>query len=229
MDNNLYEVIKFYSTKSHKELSSLLLDKSKDELISLLNSLLTIYINDKNSSLLREYITVSMAGYIPTSTKIGFNGFKQSTQLGGKMIACEAKPQNINTEDNKKRKSPKKLKGGGNFTDFTIKRLTKYKKEKLNMLVSGFVDGELIYILEFPFSCFSFIKKLKEQLQKRFPRGDKAGEFLRSAGFTFENYKRCQKLKVIYLKKETLEKHKKNLTKNFYEFLSKKLKNESKK
>jgi len=94
MNNELSEIIKTYATKSHKELANLLLDKSKDQLISLLNSLLTIYINDKNSSLLREYITVSLAGYIPTETKIGYNGFKQSTEVGGKPTACEAKPQN---------------------------------------------------------------------------------------------------------------------------------------
>lgn len=92
MNNELYEVIKVYVTKSHKDFSALLLDKSKDQLIALFSSLITIYINDKNSSLLREYITVSLAGYTPTNTKIGCNGFKQSTQIGGKIIACEAWP-----------------------------------------------------------------------------------------------------------------------------------------
>jgi len=223
MNNELYEVIKVYATKSHKELSSLLLDKSKDQLIALFNNLITIYINDKNSSLLREYIIVSLAGYTPTNTKIGYNGFKQSTQIGGKIIACEAKPQNLNMEDNSKRKSPRRLNGGGNFTDYTHKRLMKDKKEKPNMLIGGFVDGELLYVLEFPFNCLSFIKRLKTQLKKRFPNGDKAGEFLRSANFTFEHYKNCKELKVIYLKKDKLEKHKKQLTQKYYKFLYKKL------
>lgn len=95
MNNELSEVIKTYATKSHKELANLLLDKSKDQLIALLNNLLTVYINDKNSSLLREYITVSLAGYTSTNTKIGYNRFKQSTQIDGKVIVCEAKPQNF--------------------------------------------------------------------------------------------------------------------------------------
>jgi len=43
MNSELSEVIRTYATKSHKELANLLLDKSKDQLISLLNSLLTIY------------------------------------------------------------------------------------------------------------------------------------------------------------------------------------------
>jgi len=228
MNNELYEVIKIYATKSHKELSALLLDKSKDQLIALLNSLVTIYINDKNSSLLREYITVSLASYTPTNTKIGYNGFKQSTQIGGKVIACEAKPQNLNTEDNSKRKNPRRLNGGGNFTDYTHKRLTKDRKENPNMLISGFVDGELIYILEFPFNCPSFVKRLKIQLKRRFPNGDKSGEFLRSANFTFEHYKNCKELKVVYLKNEKFEKDKKQLTQKYYNFLFKKINHEAK-
>jgi len=228
MNNELYEIIKIYATGTHKELSSLLLDKSKDQLISLFNSLITIYINDKNSSLLREYVTVSLAGYVPTNTKIGYNGFKQSVQIGGD-IPCEAKPQNLNTEDNKIRKNPRRLNGGGNFTDYTHKRLLKDKKGNLNMLISGFVDGELIYVLEFPFNCYSFVKKLKGQLKKRFPDGDKLGEFLRSANFTFEHYKNCKTLKIIYLEKEKLEKHEKHLSRKFFDFLSKKIKNETNK
>jgi hypothetical protein len=222
MNNELYEVIKIYTTQSHKELIFLLLDKSKDKLIALFNDLITVYINDKNSSLLREYITVSIAGYTPTNTKIGYNGFKQSTQIGGKIINCEAKPQNLNTEDNKNKKYPRKLNGGGNFTDYTHKRLAKDRKENLNMLTSGFIDGELIYILEFPFNSTRFTERLKEQLKKRFPKGDLPGEFLRSANFTFEHYKKCKGLKIIYLKKKKLERHRKNFNKNFYNFLIKK-------
>jgi len=229
MNNELYEIINVYATKTHKELALLLLDKSKDQLIALFNGLITIYINDKNSSLLREYITVSLAEYTPTNTKIGYNGFKQSTKIGGKVIACEAKPQNLNTEDNSKKKNPRKLTGGGNFTDYTHKRLVRDKKENPNMLISGFVDGELIYVLEFPFNYLSFVKRLKIQLKKRFPNGDRLGEFLRSANFTFEHYKNCKELKVIYLKKDKLEKHKKQLTRKYYDFLFKKTKNEAEK
>lgn len=228
MNNELYEIIKVYATKSHKDFSALLLDKSKDQLIALFSSLITIYINDKNSSLLREYVTVSLSGYAPTNTKIGYNGFKQSTQIGGKTIACEAKPQNLNTEDNSKRKSPRRLNGGGNFTDYTHKRLAKDKKENPNMLISGFVDGELIYVLEFPFTCPSFVKRLKIQLKKRFPGGDKSGEFLRSANFTFEHYKNYKELKIVYLKKEKLEQNKKQLTQKYYNFLFKKINHEAK-
>lgn len=179
--------------------------------------------------LLENILPVSLAGYVPTNTKIGYNGFKRSTQIGGQTIACEAKPQNINTGDNSKRKNKRRLNGGGNFTDYTHKRLAKDKRESPNMVVSGFVDGELIYVLEFPFNCPSFIKKLKNQLKKRFPNGDKSGEFLRSANFTFEHYKNCKELKIIYLKKENLENNKTKLTKKYYDFLLNKINDDAKK
>ncbi|MDD4122769.1 MAG: hypothetical protein PHO23_00605 [Candidatus Pacebacteria bacterium] len=214
MNNELYEVIKIYSINSHKELSNLLLGKSKDKLIALLNDLITVYINDKNSSLLREYITVSIAGYIPNVSKIGYNGFRQETELSGKINSCEAKPQNIISGENKR-----KLNGGGNFTDYTFARLKKNLKDNPNMLISGFVDGELLYVLEFPFKCKYFKDRLKEQLLKRFPDGDKKGEFLRSANFTFEHYKKCSGLKIIFLSKTNLIKNKQYFVNKFYEFL----------
>lgn len=219
MNKDLLEAIKVYATKPHSELSALLLQKSKDQLIALFNDLLTGYINDKNSSSIRELIVVSISGYTHNNKKIGYNGYKQSSVIGGVPISCEVKPKNINIEDNKNRKSKSRHNGQGNFTDYTHKRLAKDLREKPNMLVAGFVDGELIFILEFPFNCKSFVGRLKKQLKKRFPRGDKLGEFLRSANFTFEDYKNCKALKVVYLNKKSLEKNRPTFTKKFFDFL----------
>lgn len=60
------------------------------------------------------------------------------------------------------------------------------------MLVSGFIDGKLIYIIEFPFRCEKFVKKLEDQLNKRFPDGDIPRQYLRSASFTYEDYINCK-------------------------------------
>ena len=56
MNKDLEEVIKLYTLKGHKALTTNLLGRSKGTAISLFISLLTIYFNDKNSSTLREYI-----------------------------------------------------------------------------------------------------------------------------------------------------------------------------
>jgi len=158
MNKELSEVLKIYSTQPHIEFTNRLINSSKETVVSLFTDILTMYINDKNSSTIREYITVVMSGYTHSEGKIGFNGFKQNSIIGGKSIACEAKPKNFNTEDlisynNGLRKTkPAKLNGGGNFSDYTFARLEKDKKENPHMLISGFVDGKLLFILEFPFN-----------------------------------------------------------------------------
>lgn len=230
MNQELANFIKIYTTGSHKELSSYLIGKSKDTLIGMLVDLLTMYINDKNSSTIREFITVTLAGYQHKQTKIGYNGFKQDIFVPGKTIKCEAKPKNISTEEFKKYKrgerktAPAKLNGGGNFTDYTPQRLEKDKRENLNMLVSGFVDGRLIYIIEFPFNCPDFVKNLENQIEKWKSKlsGSKStkGQFLRSASFDYNHYKNCDDLKIIYLlPRKELSKYKKYINDSFYKFL----------
>lgn len=116
MTENLKKIVEIYSCKTHKDLNAYLIDLSKDDLIAVFTDLLTLYINDKNSSTIREYITVSLAGYLHNPKKIGFNGFRQNSL--GEPINCEAKPKNICTSDEK----IKKLNGNGNFTDYTWAR-----------------------------------------------------------------------------------------------------------
>lgn len=146
--------------------------------------------------------------------------------MGG-AIACEAKPKNFNTEDLEKYKNglrkgkPARLNGAGNFTDYTFARLEKDKKENPNILVSGFVDGKLLYILEFPFNTKKFTDKLNRQLIKNFPEGvDKIGHFLRSANFDFKDFIDSSELKKIYIiDKCELENYKECITGKFYQEL----------
>ena len=214
MNKELAEIIKIYATKSNKDLDEYLLGKSKNNLIGVIVDLITMYINDKNSSTLREFLTVTIAGYNHKEGKIGYNGYKQNVY--GKSLMCEAKPKNVRSD------GKRKLNGGGNFTDYTHGRLGRDLKENLHMLVSGFVDGRLIYILEFPFKCGSFVSKLSKQLNKRFPQRDITGQFLRSANFDYRDYMRCKDLKVIFcLPRPELERYKNKIVKGFYEFLTK--------
>ena len=53
MNKELAEII-IYATKSDRELNEYLLSKSKNNLIAVLIDLITMYINDKNSSTLRS-------------------------------------------------------------------------------------------------------------------------------------------------------------------------------
>jgi len=215
MNQDLIQVVIYYATKPHKELNELLLSKSKDNLISGFTDLLTAYINDKNSSSLREFVTVSTAGYQHNSNKLGYNGFKQNSAIGGIPIACEAKPKNIQTEGYDQRKTKPKLNGEGGFNDYTFDRLQKDFQNNLNILSSGFVDGELLYILEFPFSL------VYEHLKTKVPEKRTIGTYTRMASFNFSHYTGSPKVKVIYLNKNSIQNNKKYFNKKFYQFLIK--------
>jgi len=144
LNKDLIEVIKTYATGSHRELNDLLIDKSKQNTISILVDLLTMYYNDKNSSTLREFVVVYLSGFESNPNKIGYNGYKHNS-IGEKTEYCEAKPKNVNTNDT----SPKKLNGGGNFTDYTWGRLKKDKKNNPTMLIGGFIMGDSFTYLNF--------------------------------------------------------------------------------
>lgn len=200
MNQNLTEVLRTYSLGS-ADFCSQMANYSKPALIGILADLLTIYFNDRNSSMLREFLTTTIAGYQHCENKIGYNGFKITA--AGQTIDCEVKPKNIRSSDfeeynqGQRKNPPPKLNGSGNFTDYTWGRLKKDLSNAPNMLVSGFVDGRLLYILEFPFNTDTFIAKLKSQLDKRFPNGDQEGLYLRGANFTYRDY--LSSAQLLYL------------------------------
>lgn len=214
MNEDLAQIVKCYATRPHVEFNGLLLGKSKDNLISIFTDLLTNYINDKNSSSLREFVTVSIAGYKHNPNKLGYNGFKHDSVISGVSIACEAKPKNIQSFEYDLKKTKQKFNGEGGFNDYTPERFKKDRKTNLNLLSSGFLDGELIYILEFPFLAIS--KKLNKQL----PKKRKIGEYKRMANFNFSDYINNKFLKVIYLNADSLHKYEKYFNKKFFVFLN---------
>lgn len=211
MNRDLAEIITCYATKPHKQLSDLLISKSKDNLISCLNDLLTTYMNDNNSSSLREFITVSVAGYEHNPAKLGYNGFKHSSEIGGEPINCEAKPKNIRSEGYEDRKTKPKLNAEGSFNDYTEKRLEKDTQANLNVLSSGFVDGELLYILEFPFSV------IHDRMQENLKR--KVGPYLRTSEFNFSHIKDSNNLRIVYSNQSAIERNEKYFNKNLFNFL----------
>ncbi len=211
MNQDLAQIVTYYATKPHVELSHLLLNKSKDNLIACLSDLLTAYINDKNSSSLREFVTVSIAGYTHNPAKLGYNGYRQNNAIGGEPLNCEAKPKNIQSEGYDARKTRPKLNAEGGFNDYTVKRLEKDNKANLNLLCSGFIDGELQYILEFPFSAISSTLAIALTKIK--------GPYLRTAAFKFSDYKDDPALRVVYANRKSIETNTKFYVKAFHAYL----------
>lgn len=61
---------------------------------------------------------------------------------------------------------------------------------------------------------------MRKQLNRRFPKGDITGQFLRSANFDYRDYIECKDLKVVFcLPKTELIRYKDNIVRGFYEFL----------
>lgn len=231
MKQELSEFAMLYSTGTEREINSYLAGKSRDTLIEMLLDLLRMYMTDKNSSTLREFITVAFAGFQHKDNKVGYNGFIEDGHSLGGTIKCEAKTRNIDTEEfekyrrHQRKTRPAKLNGGGNFTDYSPARFQRDKKEKdLNILVSGFIDGKLIYIIRFPFNSPDFLEKLERKIQRWQAKlkGSESvkGQFLRSADFDYKDYIKSQGLRVVYLlNKVELAKYKQYISKGFYQFL----------
>ena len=219
MNKDLLQLIKHYPTKEHSDISASLLGKSKDNLIAMLMDLLTTYYNDLNSSTMRELVVAVLSGYTPNSEKLGYNGFRHNT-LTGKVEQCEIKPKNVRSDSTAKNKP--KLNGGGNFTDYSWAKFQRHQKENPNMLVAGFVDGQLIHIYEFSFNESDFTARLKDQLEKSFPNGDVTGSYLRSAQFTFNHFKDAPSLKTTcYVSRDILDNlyKQKHVTRSLYNHL----------
>jgi hypothetical protein len=213
MNENLKKAIILYAKNKEKELNEFIDSLSKASIKALFIDILTLYLNDKNSSKLRELITAWIGKYETTEEKLGYNGYKQGID---EKIWAEIKPKNT---DNPK----KKLDGGGNFSDYTPERFQKDIEKNPQIVVSGFAKGILLYVIEFPFRCIEDV--LRIQLEKKFPElKRKKNDYLRSANFTFKDYENCKEVKIIYLS-EKIDEFKNYLNKNFYEFLRQKNKN----
>ena len=155
--------------------------------------------NDGNSSLFREDITNIVSGREPS---VGKHGYDHDT------LPIEIKPKNFSGKS--------KLNGGGQFNDFTWKRHAKYLKDEVIMSISGFDNGRLLFIVEFPYS--ELTSKIEEQLTRLLPNGDEVNRYVRSAAFSYLDWKDTN-FNLIY-KSPNFESHKHCMVKGLYQTLT---------
>jgi hypothetical protein len=151
------------------------LGDSKDELIY---QLIEETANDSNSSKFREDVTKWVVGLESSDGKHGYDD---------DFAAIEVKPKNYTGKS--------KLNGGGQFTDFTWKRDEKYNNDQVIMLVSGFYFGKLVFVVEFNYKDIR--TKIQSQLSKILPDGDIVNRYVRSASFSYLQWKDSFELKYI--------------------------------
>lgn len=182
---------------------------------SIIYSLIKEHSNDVNSSSFREEMAIYFSNHINLEGKLGYD----AKTIDGRNV--EHKPKNSVGKS--------KLSGTGNFTDFTHSRIDKYSNDKVLMSVSGFINGKIVYIVEFPFNHSTFKQHLKDKVTKALPDGDKEGKYCRSASFGFKHFKDCEELNVVFTSTDFKEKSydstfKNYITKTFYTWLKQKSK-----
>jgi hypothetical protein len=163
---------------------------------------------DKNSSTFREGVTLGVLGKEQSVTKLGYDSDKEP---------IEVKPKNLSYD------STKKFDGSGNFSDFTWTRHQKYKNDDVKMIVSGFLDGKLTFVLSFNYNESDFTKEIERQLTKHLPNGDEKSRYVRSVKFSYRHFYKSESLKVEYLCPEIVN-YERKFTKPFYSVI---IKNES--
>jgi hypothetical protein len=183
---------------------------TKEEIIQEYNEmffkLLTLYLNDKNSSTLRQIITCEVIGIKSNENKLGYDGDGTND---------EVKPKNVNSNFKKGKKVV--LNGNGNYSDITHARHKKYINDDVSIHVSGFVDGNLLYIIKVPYRSMSDL--FKNKLNIHLPNGDEPSKYVRSVSFTFTNYKNCEGVKIEFIR-DNIEDYIQFINKNFYIYLN---------
>ena len=156
--------------------------------------------NDSNSSKFREDITKWMVGLETSQAKLGYDD---------DFIPIEVKPKNFTGKA--------KLDGGGQFNDFTWKRAEKYNQDKVIMLVSGFFYGKLVFVIEFGYE--SIRPKIETHLTRLLPNGDEINRYVRSANFSYKDWKESNF--VVKYKSPNIAEYKHAIVGKLYDLLTK--------
>ena len=197
MRNRLEDIIVKYS-HNDTEFTSLEIDEGH------FMELLKKYLNDKNSSTLRQDIMCEVAGLIPNSDKLGYDAEDSVSEM---------KPKNIDTTNPK----AKKLDGRGNYSDMTFKRHTTFCDQDAQIHIGGFVDGKQVFQFKVPYREMSH--HFENQLKKRLPNGDQPTQYLRTMNFSLTQIKQCNNFVLTYLTQD-LEDYRGYMSKTLYIYLT---------
>jgi hypothetical protein len=198
MRNTLEEIVLKYS-HGDTELESVKIDEEH------FKELLIKYLNDKNSSTLRQDVMCEVAGVKSNPNKLGYDGEDTTDEM---------KPKNVRTTNPKL----KKLDGCGNYTDMTFKRHKAFYDQDAKIHVGGFIDGEHVFQLSVPYREMS--EHFENQLKKRLPNGDQPTQYLRSMNFSLTQIKKCKNVSLTYITQK-LESYRGHITKPLYTYLTK--------
>ena len=177
-----------FSTKLLKLAVDRALGKPSEDQGELFEELYREYMNDSNSSSLREQITAAVAGCKSIPGKLG----RDAIDIDGN--EKEVKPKNF---------TGKRTNGGGCFNDYTRKRYESDLNVNLPIIASLFAKGVLIYVVEFPFDAIA--DRLDEQIIRVCER--EGNRYVRSCSWTYSNWIDNPDLVIHYINKDLLKEH----------------------
>jgi hypothetical protein len=215
MDFDLYSHLSNYST--HTQLSACghdNIDQKKSERLT------------TKDSEWSELHTITTAGYIHNPKKFGFDGFDESrgvhyeVKSSSKIIdrgLIKKFADGTIVKRNEFIHNP--IDGRGVFSLMTHDAYQRHLNHPVNMLVSAYINGVLMFIIEFPFSHPTFNEHINRILEKALPGGDSPGKS-KTVSFTYSQYKDCKSARLVYMTQVANQRILKGAcTKNFYNYL----------
>lgn len=186
-----------------KQLQQVILDYATGKQINvdpLLLELLQIYMNDKNSSTMRELVTVILAGYEPIPGKLGRDAVDPVTKK-----EKECKPKNFNGT------SPQR--GEGCFNDYTRNRFNKDIEDNLDIVSSLFINDKCAFVAEYSIDAVK--DKLDKQIHEKCEV--KQNSYVRSASWAYDSWVNHDSVKIHYIDMDLIVNNPKAMVKPFRE------------
>lgn len=204
------KLAKAYSTDK-SELDNLLFGYSEDAKNDIL-SFLEMNFNDPNFSSLAEAVPLEICGYKPYGPKHGYDGFLGESYDSANEYA-EQKPKKAILEDGVVKNV---LNGGGGFADYTLARLERDKSlgDKLVLVISGFANGDLLYVYKVPHNHSTFMQRIENRTNKLIADGKRV-----VPDFSYMHYKDCENIQLVWLRND-IEDYQSYMSGPFYKWLT---------
>jgi hypothetical protein len=156
--------------------------KEFNKLTKVAQEIIETFLFDKNSSTLREELTLSVAGCKKIDKKQGADGYDSTRKK-----YVEVKPEYAHKNEKGKQK---KLTGGGSFNDITLKKINDIKD--WDILCSGFADDKCLFVVRFPANHIT--SDLEAKLLKKINNSTTR----KSVRFGYKQYIDCPNLEILY-------------------------------
>lgn len=172
------------------------------------NTIHEIYLHDNfsdaNFSSLAESIPLELCQWKLHEHKHQYDGYRGESYDSSKEF-CECKPE--------KAINKSKLNGHATWNDITIKKVEKLKNDNLTLMFTGWIDGNLMYVVTIPHNYQNVINKLEEQVKSAIdnhkPRIN--------GSMTWKTWIDCQDIRIEWLADESIWQEKKGrYNKKFY-------------